>query len=84
MPEYAKILVTTDFSEQALEGVQHAAELARRLDALVVLLYVVEDELPPLMIGVSEERRREILEEHRERAAGELASTWAAWRCGRR
>lgn len=72
MPEYAKILVTTDFSEQALEGVRHAAELARRLDALVVLLYVVEDELPPLMIGISEERRQEILEEHRERAAGEL------------
>lgn len=72
MADYAKILVTTDFSERALAGVRHAGDLARRLGSTVVLLYVIEDELPPLMIGVSEERRREILEQHRERAAGEL------------
>jgi len=72
MPTFRKILATTDFSPQSEAGVDYAAALARRLDAVVVLLYVVEDELPPLLIGVSEERRREILEEHRKEAAERL------------
>jgi len=73
MSDFATILATTDFSERALAGVRQAAELARRLDSELVLVYVVEDDLPPILIGVSEERRQEILEEHRERADAALA-----------
>lgn len=69
MTGYSKILVTTDFSPHALPAVEHAGSLARRLEAELVLLYVVPDDLPPMLVGVSEERRREILEEHREKAA---------------
>jgi nucleotide-binding universal stress UspA family protein len=72
MPTFRKLLATTDFSRQSEAGVAYAASLARRLDAVVVLLYVVEDELPPLLIGVSEDRRRSILEEHRGEAADRL------------
>lgn len=72
MTSYNKILVTTDFSPHALTAVQHAASLARRLEAELVLLYVVPDDLPPVLVGVTEERRGEILEEHREKAAASL------------
>lgn len=73
MPQLSKILVTTDFSKQSLPAVEHAAELARRLSADLALLYVVEDQLPPLLIGVSEKERQRILEEHRDRAVAHLA-----------
>jgi nucleotide-binding universal stress UspA family protein len=73
MADFAQLLVTTDFSPRARAGVRQAADLARRLGSELVLLYVVEDDLPPILIGVSEDRRREILEEHRERAAAALA-----------
>lgn len=72
--ELSKILVTTDFSPEALPAVEWAAGLARRLSAQVALLYVVEDHLPPILMGVSEAERRAILEEHRERALAKLTA----------
>lgn len=74
MSDLAKILVTTDFSDQALAGVEQAAVLARRLGSEIVLLYVVEDHLPPILGTISLEERREILEGHRRRVAEHLAA----------
>lgn len=62
------IVVTTDFSPQALNGVSGAAALARRLDARLHLLFVVEDQLPPILIGVSATERRDIIGGYRTRA----------------
>ena len=72
MSEFAKILVTTDFSDQAQAGVEKAAALASRLGSEVVLLYVVEDHLPPLIIFTPEADRDEMLESHRQRAEEKL------------
>ena len=71
MTDYRSLLVTTDFSPRALPGVAAAGELARRFGADLVLLHVVVDDLPPLL-AASEEQRREILEQHRERAETHL------------
>ncbi len=78
MSDFARILVTTDFSDQALAGVEKAAALARRLASEIVLLYVVEDHLPPLIIFTPEADRLEMLESHRQRAQGKLAEYAAA------
>lgn len=72
MADFAKLLVTTDFSERALSAVATACALAQRLGSRVELLYVVEDHLPPILIGLSEKQRRDILEEHRSRAEAAL------------
>lgn len=53
MSDYRTILVTTDFSEQALAGVEEAARLGRRLGSKLVLLYVVEDRMPPVLDATS-------------------------------
>lgn len=72
MSDFNRILVTTDFSDQALPGVQQAAALARKLGSELLMLFVVEDHLPPLLGGVTEDERQEILEKHREHAAKKL------------
>lgn len=71
MPAH-RILVTTDFSAQALPGVRQAADLAQRLDSEVFLLYVVEDHLPPILGTTTLGERQEILEHHRQGAAEKL------------
>lgn len=72
MTTFQKILATTDFSTESLAGVELAGQLARRLEAELLLVFVVTDDLPPLLIGVSEAERSEILEEHRSRATAQL------------
>ena len=74
MSDFAKILVTTDFSTQALPGVEQAAALARRLGSELLLLYVVEDHLPPILGTTSLAERNEILERHRQSAGERLAA----------
>ncbi len=69
----SKILVTTDFSAEALNGVDYAAWLADRLDCEVTLLYVVEDHLPPIVPGMSEEERSKALEDQAKRASRKLS-----------
>jgi nucleotide-binding universal stress UspA family protein len=59
------LLVTTDLSEPSLLGVKAARTLAEQLHAKVVLCYVVEDRLVPLVDAPSFER---IVREHRELA----------------
>ncbi len=72
MSNFAKILVTTDLSAQSLPGVEEAASLAALLGSRVVLLFVVEDRLPPILGFPSDPERQEILEKYRGRAAEEL------------
>ena len=72
MAEYSTILVTTDFSEQSLPGVKAAADLARRLDAEVSVLHVVQNPLPPIVPFASERDLERILESYQKHAAEKL------------
>lgn len=74
MSDLSNVLVTTDFSDRALAAVEQAGELHRLLGSELTLLYVVEDHLPPILGGVNEEGRREILERHRKEAEARLAA----------
>lgn len=66
--EISRLLVTTDLSELSMVALETAGELARRLGASITVFYVVEDHLPPILVGVTETDRKEILEQHRRRA----------------
>lgn len=46
-PKIKRILFTTDLSDGAREVFQHAALLARRFDASITMLHVIEDIQPP-------------------------------------
>ncbi len=72
MSTFATILVTTDFSEQALPALDTAAALARRLGSEVILLHVVEDELPPILLATKDSSREAILEDQRVSARSAL------------
>ncbi len=74
MSQLANVLVTTDFSDCALAAVEQAGEISRLLGSELTLLYVVEDHLPPILGGVSEEGRQDILERHRAEAEARLAA----------
>ncbi len=69
------ILLTTDFSDTSTQAVEPAVTLARRFGARLVLVFVEEDRLPPLVVeymavGVEDvlsqqvDRARERLEEY--------------------
>ncbi|MCH9650022.1 MAG: universal stress protein [Deltaproteobacteria bacterium] len=73
MAEFKNILVTTDFSDSALGGVQSAKDLAAPLGAQLHLLYVADLPLPSLTFS-SEFHRQEIQQEHLRRAQEELSS----------
>lgn len=76
MGSFNTLLVTTDFSEPSLTAVREAKQLAEALRAKVVLCYVVEDRLVPLVdtasferiiaehMEIAEESTRRIAEEH--------------------
>lgn len=66
--EISRLLVATDLSELSMVALETAGELARRLGASVTIFYVVEDHLPPILVGVTETDRKEVLEQHRRRA----------------
>ena len=74
MPEYQTIVAATDFSDAALAGVKHAADLARRLKNGLLLVYVVDARLPPLVFAASSEPTDVILENHRRQAEAQLHS----------
>ena len=68
MFDYSKILVTTDFSDQAMPAVHRAGHLARQFGSELIVLYVVRDDLPPILGTLTGEGREEILERHRGQA----------------
>ena len=61
---YDKILAATDMSPESIEGLTRAADLALRLDAELVVVYVAEDRLPPMVLAASSEPAEKILERH--------------------
>ena len=75
MYDIKTILLTTDFSDTATRAIEPALALARRFGAQIVLTFVEEDRLPPLVVeymavGVEDvmnqqvDRARERLEEY--------------------
>ena len=72
MNDIKKILVTSDLSDRSLPGVRAAASLARQSNARVVMLYVLEDHLPPIMMFTTETERAGLLEDQRVKAEGKL------------
>ena len=72
MARYQTILVTTDFSEAALKGVESARELSSALGAKLHVVYVADLPLPSLTFS-SEFHRHEIQQEHLKSAERELA-----------
>jgi nucleotide-binding universal stress UspA family protein len=75
------ILLTTDFSDTSKKAFEPALTLAQRFGAKIVLAYVEEDRLPPLVIEYMAVGVEEILGQQREIASDrlkELASTLPA------
>ena len=72
MADYRTILAATDLSDRAVSAVRHAAALAARLESELVVAYVVDDRLSPMILAASGQSPEEILERHREHAAKSL------------
>jgi nucleotide-binding universal stress UspA family protein len=75
------ILLTTDFSDTSKKAFEPALTLAQRFGAKIVLAYVEEDRLPPLVIEYMAVGVEEILGQQREIASdrlNELAATLPA------
>lgn len=73
MAQFNNILVTTDFSDSALCGVESAKDLATALGARLHLLYVADLRLPSLTFS-SEFHRQQIQQDHLQRAQEELST----------
>jgi nucleotide-binding universal stress UspA family protein len=71
-PLYATIVVPTDLSEPSRPAVRHAAELADRIGARIVLVYVMEDRLPAMILAHTNQSEQEILDQHRRVARASL------------
>jgi nucleotide-binding universal stress UspA family protein len=67
------ILLTTDFSETSLEAFDHARTLADTFGSKLVVVYVEEDKLPPLVVEYTAVGLDKILKEQTDRAAQRLA-----------
>ena len=67
-PLYKTILVPTDLSRPSKDAVRHAATLADRVGARVVLTYVMEDKLPAMIVAHTSETEEQLLDRHREHA----------------
>jgi len=65
---YKTILVPTDLSQPSMDAVRHAATLADRVGARVVLTYVMEGKLPAMILAHTSETEEQLLERHREHA----------------
>ncbi len=71
-----KILLTTDFSDCSRQAFDAAVSLAEKFEAEIVLVYVDDDRLPPLIgeFPTQGDQLAEIVASHRKRAASELAN----------
>ncbi len=78
MSDYKTMLVATDCSDGAEMAMSTAADLAKRLGSRVLLVYAVEDRMPPL---IDSETRRLALEEH-EKLAKSTIGDYARKRFG--
>lgn len=69
MGAFQKILVTTDFSECAEAGIAEAERIAAETGAELVLLHVVDSDVPP---GVGASTEEDIEQDRREHAGDSL------------
>lgn len=68
------VLVTTDFSDTSKKAFGLARQIADAFGAKIILAYVVEDHLPPLMVdyGGYAARVSDIMDSHEEHARKQL------------
>ena len=66
------ILLTTDFSETSLKAFDHGRTLAEMFGAKLVVVYVEEDKLPPLVVEYTAVGLDKILKEQTNRAVQRL------------
>jgi nucleotide-binding universal stress UspA family protein len=69
---FKTILVTTDFSDLAGQAVAPALAVAEKFGSKILVLYVVEDRLPPFVDEYTGISLEEIVKGHTERAKGEM------------
>lgn len=72
MEPIRKILVTTDFSPTAAVALDPAKEFARRFDAEVILLHVIDDGVLPLYVEYVPVALDEIRRKHEEQSRRKL------------
>jgi len=77
MDRIQKILLTTDFSDTSKRAFGPAVTLARKFGAKILLTYVEEDRLPPLVVEYMAVGVEEILKQQMERASERLRETLA-------
>lgn len=70
---YRTILVPTDLSPPSLDAVRHAATLAEAVGSRVILTYVMEDNLPAMILAHTTDTEEQLLDRHREHARKALA-----------
>ena len=51
-------------SDASIEGLQRASDLAGRLGSALVVVYVADDRIPPMVLAVSSDTEEEILGRH--------------------
>jgi nucleotide-binding universal stress UspA family protein len=73
MGVFETILLTTDFSELSRQAVAPALSIADRFGSKILVLYVVEDRLPPFVDEYTGISMEEILQAHTNRARREMA-----------
>lgn len=71
MSGYGTVLVSTDLSDPSTAALRHAAALADASGGSLIVTYVVEDRLPPLIMAQTPDVRL-LLQRHRETAAKAL------------
>jgi len=77
MDRIQTILLTTDFSDTSRKAFTPAVTLARKFGAKILLTYVEEDRLPPLVVEYMAVGVDEILSQQMDRAHERLAETVA-------
>ena len=77
MQRIERILLTTDFSETSKRAFAPAVMLARKFGAAILLTYVEEDRLPPLVVEYMAVGVDEILGQQMDRATERLGESVA-------
>ena len=72
MSDLRTILVTTDFSETSKRAVEPALTLARAFGSKLVVVYVEEEKLPPLVVEYTAVGLDDILRDQQQRAEKRL------------
>jgi nucleotide-binding universal stress UspA family protein len=71
MSRYGTVLVSTDLSDPSTAALRHAAALADASGGGLIVTYVVEERLPPLIMAHAPDIQQ-LLQQHRETAAQAL------------